>query len=268
MTNPQVKDLLNHYGYAAAMDRSLTHDGLFIVQSNVSASKASQYVQTIVKDTINLDTQGGATHVLQLRLVYNQEGPVYGLDTYRDYVRVYVPPQAKFLWGDGFDSGQPLCGGPLTACSNNGVYPQQQLVCAPGQYVAGATAPTIDDPYAGQWHPLDKIGPPTNFKSDEPQRAMFAGYVVVPKNCTMTATFSWYVPSMGTAPYTLLLQRQSSTYPDVDLTILPPPGDCGSLRTAGTHFEGVLSGENVALSVPVAHIPRYKGQACYPVSTV
>jgi Protein of unknown function (DUF4012) len=266
MTNPQVEDLLKQYGYAAEMDRSLTHDGLYIVQSNVSASKASQYVQTIVKDTVNLDAQGGAIHVMQLRLVYNQEGPVYGLDTYRDYVRVYVPPQAKFLWGDGFDTGKPLCGGPLAACSSNGIYSQQQLVCAPGQYVAGASAPTIGDPYTGQWHPLDKIGPPTNFKSDEPQRAMFAGYVVVPKNCTMTVSLSWYVPPLGAAPYTLLVQRQSSTYPDVDFTILPPPGQCASLRTAGAHMEGVLSGEDVALSLPVARIPRYGGQACYPVS--
>jgi hypothetical protein len=268
MTNPQVEDLLRHYGYAAEMDRSLTHDGLYLVQSNVSASKASQYVQTIVKDSVNLDAQGGATHVMQLRLVYNQEGPVYGLDTYRDYIRVYVPPQAKFLWGDGFDSGEPLCGGPLAACSYDGIYPQQQLVCAPGQYVAGASAPTIGDPYAGQWHPLDKIGPPTNFKSDEPQRAMFGGYVVVPKNCTMTVSLSWYVPPLGPAPYTLLIQRQSSTYPDVDLTILPPPGDCGSLRTAGIHLGGVLSGENVAISMPVTRIPRYGDQACYPVSKI
>src|SRR5215469_91357 len=110
-SNPQVESLLMKYDYASQLDRSTTRDGLVVVQANVSASKASQYVQTIMHDTVTLDANGGATHVLQLRLVYNQIGPVYGYDTYRDYVRIYVPPGSKFLWGDGFDTGVPLCGG-------------------------------------------------------------------------------------------------------------------------------------------------------------
>src|SRR5205085_8874666 len=81
VTNPQVEALLIQYGDAAQLDRSTTHDGLFVVQANVSASKASQFVRTILHDTVTLDSQGGATHLLQMRLVYSQVGPVYGYDT-------------------------------------------------------------------------------------------------------------------------------------------------------------------------------------------
>src|SRR5207245_6056092 len=108
-SNPQVEELLAKYDYAAQLDRSTAHDGLYVVQANLSASKASLYVKTIMHDTVSLDAAGGATHVLQLRLVYNQIGPVYGYDTYRDYVRIYVPPNSRFLLAHGFDASILLC---------------------------------------------------------------------------------------------------------------------------------------------------------------
>src|SRR2546423_13383299 len=116
VTNPQVEQLLMKLGDAAQVDRSPAHDGLYVVQANVSASKAPQYVRTILHDTVTLNANGGATHVLQMRLVYDQLGPVYGYDTYHDYVRVYVPPESKYLWGDGFDTGVPLFGAYLGNC--------------------------------------------------------------------------------------------------------------------------------------------------------
>src|SRR5205085_12466843 len=122
-TNPQIEALLQQYGDSAQIDRSTTHDGLYLVQQNLSASKASQYVKTSMQDTVTIDARGGATHSLQLRLIYNQIGPVYGYDTYRDYLRVYVPPSAHLLYGDGFDTSTPLCGGPYTSCPPDGVYP-------------------------------------------------------------------------------------------------------------------------------------------------
>jgi hypothetical protein len=153
VNNPQVESLLQQRGYAGQIDRSATHDGFYIVQMNLSASKASQYVQTNVSDTVSLDTARGALHQLQMRLVYNQLGPVYGLDTYRDYIRIYVPPAAQYRSGDGFDTGQPLCGGVLGACPYNGIYPHNELVCPPGQYDTGAAAPMLDDPYQGKISP-------------------------------------------------------------------------------------------------------------------
>ncbi len=243
VTNPQVESLLEQYGYAGEINRSNAHDGLYIVQANVSANKASQYVQTKLSDTVRLDAAGGATHTLEMDLIYNQIGPVYGLDTYRDYVRIYVPQSARLLSGNGFDTGVPLCGGPLAACAPNGVYPHQELVCPTGQYDAGASAPMIGDPYRGAWHPIDKIGPPDNTQSDEAGRAMFGGYVVVPKNCSMKVTVSWHVPPLGNGGYHLLIQRQASTYPPLNLTVIPAAGVCDAASSAQLNFNGFLAAD-------------------------
>jgi Protein of unknown function (DUF4012) len=257
MSNPQIEGLLVQHGYAGQIDRSTTHDGIYIVQMNLSASKASQYVQTNVSDTVSLDATGGALHQFQMHLIYNQGGPVYGLDTYRDYIRIYVPPTAQYRSGDGFDTGQPLCGGVLGACPSNGIYPHNELVCPPGQYDARAAAPMLNDPYQGEYHPLDTIGGPTNLKSDEPGRAMFGGWVVIPKNCTMTVSLSWYVPAMGTLPYTLLVQRQASTFPQLDLVVRPADGACGSV-TAPLGFNGELD-EDTAFMVSRERMARAGG---------
>jgi len=264
VTNPQVEAALVQFGDSAQIDRSTTHDGLYVVQANISASKASQYVRTIMHDTVTLNADGGATHLMQLRLVYNQVGPVYGYDTYHDYVRVYVPPTSKYLWGDGFDTGIPLCGAFYPACASTDVYPNHELLCSTGQSQPGAAAPSLSDENGGRWHPLDTVGPPTSFQSDEPGRAMFGGWVIVPKNCTMTVTLSWYVPPAGhTTPYTLLVQRQTGTFPELDLTILPSPGNCGVLKTAGQYFNGILGEDTnfVLRNFPVGENVR---AGCYP----
>ncbi|TME05218.1 MAG: DUF4012 domain-containing protein [Chloroflexi bacterium] len=264
VTNPQVEAALVQFGDSAQIDRSTTHDGLYVVQANISASKASQYVRTIMHDTVTLNADGGATHLMQLRLVYNQVGPVYGYDTYHDYVRVYVPPTSKYLWGDGFDTGIPLCGAFYSACASTDVYPNHELLCPTGQSQPGAAAPSLSDENGGRWHPLDTVGPPTSFQSDEPGRAMFGGWVIVPKNCTMTVTLSWYVPPAGhTTPYTLLVQRQTGTFPELDLTILPSPGNCGVLKTAGQYFNGILGEDTnfVLRNFPVGENVR---AGCYP----
>ncbi len=262
--NPQAEALLEQYGYAGQLNRSTSQDGLYVVQANLSASKASQYVKTIMHDTVTLDAKGGATHVLQLRLVYNQIGPVYGYDTYHDYVRIYVPPNSKYLWGNGFDTGTPLCGGLYQDCSHNGVYPQGELLCPTGLFQPGAGAPTLTNPDPSQWRPLDTIGPPTNLTSDEPERAMFGGWIVVPKNCTMTATVSWYVPPLSSSPYSLQVQRQSGTFPELDLTILPTPDSCNTLNTSGLHFDGIMNEDMSFTTKGFTSLSPSTTPSCYP----
>ena len=93
---------------------------------------------------------------------------------------------------------------------------------------------------------------------------MFGGWVIVPKNCTITVTLSWYVPPAGhTTPYTLLVQRQAGTFPELDLTILPSPGNCGVLKTAGQYFDGILGEDTnfVLRSFPEGENVRV---GCYP----
>jgi hypothetical protein len=266
--NPTAEAVLEQYGLAGQMDRSTTHDGLYIVQQNLSASKASQYVQTIIHDTVTLDSQGGATHVLQLRLVYNQAGAVYGYDTYYDYLRVYVPPNSRFISGDGFANGTPLCGGSYGDCPVNGVYPGGELTCPAGQYQPGASPPSLSGSDGVTWLPLQQIGGPTNTTSDEPGRAMYGGWVIVPKNCTMNVTLSWYVPPLSQQPYSLLVQRQTGTFPQLDLAILPSAADCAQLHTSGLHFTGILT-RDVSFTLPVKPATKNSANAsCYPGSGV
>ncbi|HCI80390.1 MAG TPA: hypothetical protein DHW02_11945, partial [Ktedonobacter sp.] len=248
--NSQLEALLVKYNDAAQINTSMAHDGLYVVQTNVSASKASQYVRTVLHDTVTLNSNGGATHVMQIRLEYNELGFVYGYDTYRDYVRVYVPPTSKLLWGNGFDTGQPLCGGYYSTCPQQNVYKGRELVCPSGLYEPGAAAPSPIDPNGANYLPLDKLGGPTNTSSDTPGRAMFAGYAVIPKNCTLTLTLSWYVPPMGHVPYDLLVQRQAGTFPELNLTILPTPENCGDLKTQGLYVDRVL-GEDTSFALSV-----------------
>jgi Protein of unknown function (DUF4012) len=245
VTNPQLEALLGKYGSTAALDRSTSHDGLFIVQSNLSASKASQYVATSIKDTIALDSKGGATHNLQMTLDYQQRGDVYGLDTYRDYVRIYTPTNSQLISGNGFDqSGRPYCGDAqsnYTLCQPD-VYGDRSLVCSPPIEIGPSTS-YLNDPAAGLAdRPLDVTGAPTNLQSDEAGRAMFGGWVVIPKNCTMQVTLSWYVPPMNKHAYDLLLQAQASVYAPLELTIQPASGTCGQKKSL--HFATTMNGED------------------------
>src|SRR5207244_810347 len=142
-------------------------------------------------------------------------------------------------------------------------YPKDELICPTGQYQPGASAPSISDSDGGRWHPLDTIGPPTNHTSDEPGRAMFAGWVVVPKNCTMTVTLSWYVPPQGqNHPYTLLVQRQAGTFPELDLTILLPSSMCATFGITAKHFDEILS-EDRSFSLKKASSSANASADCY-----
>ncbi len=251
VTNPQLESLIGKYGSTASLDRSTDHDELFIVQSNLSANKASQYVTTTIRDTITLDAKGGATHHLRMTLDYQQLGDVYGFDTYRDYVRVYVPVHSHLLAGMGFDQyDRPYCGDEQSGyrlCSPD-VYGDGTLVCSPPIEIGYATS-YLYDPYAGTDHPLDVIGPPQNLQSDEAGRAMFGGWVVIPKNCTMKVTLSWYVPPMNQQLYSLLLQAQASVYAPLDLTIQPAASTCVSDQGNTLHFSSVMDGEDLTFTV-------------------
>ncbi len=263
VTNAQIENLLVKYNAAAVIDRSTTHDGLFVVQANVNANKGSQYVRTVLHDTVTLDANGGATHQFQMSLVYHMQDQVYGLDTYHDYVRVYVPPNAKFLNGNGFEQlGNPLCSLPagFKACPSYDAYGDGNLLCPVDHSDPMAETNQITDPHNGQNHPLNNEGPPTNMTSDEPQRNMFGGWVIVPKNCTATVMLSWYVPPTGHSAYDLLVQRQPGVYPEMDLTILATPESCATLKTTGKHVDTVLSRDQ---SFALAASNAGSGAKCY-----
>ncbi len=258
VTNPQAEALLGIYGSTASLDRSTTHDGFFVVQANLSASKAAQYVQTTIQDSVTLDNQGGATHHLQLTLDYNQTGDPYGFDTYRDYVRVYVPPDSQFISGNGFDQyDEPYCGDAQSGyrlCQPD-VYGDGTLVCTTTPTI-GLSTDYLHDPYYRTDHPLDRIGPPQNQTSDEAGRAMFGGWVVIPKDCSIRVTLSWYVPPMGQQPYSLLVQAQAGVDATLALTIQPPAALCAASQAQSLRILQAMDGEDTMFTL------NHQGAGC------
>ena len=242
--NPFAETWLVQHGYSGGMDTFAKQDGFMVVQSNISISKASQYVHTTEQDNVVLDAQGGATHNLTITLDYKQTGPVYGYDTYADYIRVYAPANAQFLGGDGFDSGKPLCvikpptsgtggtGGktpppppkgtngtpPVDPCAKYATsFPSNSRYCPNGNYSLGLRG------QGGSW-PVDSLSGPTQLTTDLPGRAMWGGLTLTPKNCISTITIQWYVPNAvkhipGKPPYSILVQKQGGYIPTVQITV-------------------------------------------------
>lgn len=223
-SNPQTEAWLLAQGYSGAMPGFSQQDGFMVVQANISISKASTYVHTTEHDDVTLDTQGGATHHLTITLNYQQTGPVYGFDTYADYIRVYAPSTAQFISGSGFDSGLPLCSG-----STCGAISPEQRSCPNGNTNLG-------DRYFHQPWRVDQLGGPTALTSDLPGRAMFGGLTETPKNCISTITLAWYIPNAvkqrnGHASYEVMIGKQGGYIPTVELAI-----DTQALETKGLHL--------------------------------
>jgi hypothetical protein len=236
--NSTAEAELTQDGLAAAMIRDNHTDSTYIVQSNIGANKGSIYVSTKVDETITLDSAGDARHDMTVTMDYHPTGDIYsgGLDTMRDYVRVYVPSQSKYINGSGFDetTSAPLC---YAICTPKGAPSCQKTHSNPtGAFLPGAYAPSfpgtegsgIDNGY-GFIH-TDTIGGPTNFTSDEPSRAMFGGLILIPPFCTATWTLQWTVPhiaapaSSQNVPYTFVEEHQSGTENEVDVSIKPASG--------------------------------------------
>ena len=241
-TNPLAESWMVQHGYSGAMNTFSKQDGFMVVQSNISISKASQYVHTTEQDNVSFDAQGGAYHNLTITLNYKQTGPVYGYDTYADYIRVYAPANAQLQGGDGFDSGKALCtaksptsntGGQTTPPPVNGTgttpptggqcaqyassFPSNARYCPNGNYSLGLRG-------LGSTWPVDSLGGPTELTTDLPGRAMWGGLTLTPKNCISTITIQWYVPNAvkhvsGQPSYSILVQKQGGYIPTVQITV-------------------------------------------------
>jgi len=272
LSNSQAEALLTKYQLDASIDRSGATDTWMLVQSNVSVSKATQYVYTTQKDVVQLDASGGATHHLTITLNYNKQGDVYGYPTYRDYVRVYAPTGSRLISGYGFDSGSPMClpslpsswkappppatpqpskYAKLPQCSSYDPYPGGGLSCPSGGWATGMpySFSYVDKADGVTPWPIDSISGPRNTTSDEPDLAMWGGLVSIPPHCTATITLTWYTPKVaapgktvgtGQTPYALLVQRQSGTFNDLQVTINPSPNAANAQGKQSASFNGEL----------------------------
>jgi hypothetical protein len=241
--NQQVESLLQQVHATSAIDTTAGIDGYYFTQANTSVAKSTPYIDITQRDDVTLDDQGGAKHHLVITLYNSAAGPYYGYETLRDYVRIYVPSQAQLQGANGFDTGQTLCWAPpmggaakpamfaaVPYCLRN-PYPSRALVCA-GAYGPGPQASSV---FGSDGHTpwvLDRLGWPPATTSDVQGRAMWGGYVVVPRYCTATLTLDYYVPNVAApasglpanaAPYSMLIQRQGGTFYTVNVTIHPSP---------------------------------------------
>src|SRR5579884_1421201 len=222
VNNPQVESILNQLHASGAIDTTPGLDGYMLVQSNSSVAKSTPYVNVTQTDNVTLDDNGGATHHLSITMQYRPTGPIYGLPTYRDYVRIYLPPQARLNYADGFDTGIPLSYG------GGNPYPGGELSCPGGAYNPQDIKSLAFDGASGH---LDVIGGPATTTSDVSGRAMVGGWVTIPQWCTARLWLSWYVPSVvhssqapaNAAPYTYLIQRQGGTFYTMTVTVHPSP---------------------------------------------
>ncbi len=272
LSNPQAEALLTKYGMDASIDRSNTTDTEMVVQANISVNKATQYVQTTETDVVDLDASGGATHHLTITLDYNKQGDVYGYPTYRDYIRVYAPEGSQLISGYGFDSGSPMClptppagfkapkppanakpskYANLPDCSYYDPYPNGGLSCPAGGWATGQpySFDYMDSADEKTPWPIDYLTGPTNRNSDEPDLAMWGGLVLIPPYCTATITLTWYTPKVaapgkslrpGQPPYSLLVQRQSGTFNDLNVTIIPSSKAASVQGKQQVKFKGTL----------------------------
>lgn len=245
-TNPVAENWLLAHNYGGALPSLKSQDGFTVVQANISISKASQYVHTTEQDSVTLDAQGGATHNLTITLDYQQKGPVYGFDTYADYIRVYAPPNAQFISADGFDTGQPLCkpsapvppppsptpggtGGtgnppaPVGCSQYNTTSPDLNArYCPNGDYALG-THGYYQGEKSSAWA-VDVLGAPTATTSDLPGYTMWGGLTETPKNCISYITLSWYVPHAvhmvaGQSPYSIIVGKQGGMIPTIQISV-------------------------------------------------
>jgi hypothetical protein len=213
-------------------------DGFMVVQANISISKAAEFVHSTFNDQVQLDAQGGATHNLTITLDYQKgDHPVYGFNSYADYLRVYAPSNAQLINAYGFNTGATLCtpnssstGGKKGGGDNSGSYVDTGFVitgcgsyyhsypdsdnryCPDGNYELGYSG-MMGKPWA-----IQRLGAPTSMNSDLPGYSMWGGLTLTPMNCTSTLTFQWYVPNVvqntaGQPPYQMIVGHQAG-WPD------------------------------------------------------
>ncbi|MEO7003337.1 MAG: DUF4012 domain-containing protein [Ktedonobacterales bacterium] len=101
--------VLARYHAASTIDAPPTGDSLLVVDANIIANKANDFIHYTMQDNVTLDAQGNATHhaTLTYRWPVSAESSAnnYGSTTYyKDYVRVYAPPQATLQAQNGWEA--------------------------------------------------------------------------------------------------------------------------------------------------------------------
>jgi hypothetical protein len=98
-----AESLLTAYDVDDAIQHP-TGDGLLVVDANIGVTKANAFITNTLNDQVSIDQNGNATHHTTLTYTWAVNGDVYGSSTYRDYVRVYTPPNSILLSQSGWST--------------------------------------------------------------------------------------------------------------------------------------------------------------------
>jgi len=82
-----------------------TGDSFLVVDANIAANTANQFITNTLDDRVTIDGSGNATHHTTIRYAWLKNGSVFGSALYRDYVRIYVPPGSSLQEQQGWQSG-------------------------------------------------------------------------------------------------------------------------------------------------------------------
>ena len=97
-----AEKLLQDAHLDAAIDAPAAGDSFFVVNANLSGSKANRYISSVIDDTVTIDAEGNALHQTTLRYAWTMPGDVYGNPIYTDYIHLYVPPGSVLYASDGW----------------------------------------------------------------------------------------------------------------------------------------------------------------------
>lgn len=96
-----AENLLLHNSLAAAIE-SPAGDNLFVVDANIGGGKANGFITSTLNDQVTIDSKGNALHHVTLSYAWTTKGDSYSSGLYKDYVRVYAPPDSALLSQQGW----------------------------------------------------------------------------------------------------------------------------------------------------------------------
>lgn len=100
--NSAMAESLLHRFHLDAAIQSPIGDSLLVVDANISPNKANSFITNTLDDQVTIDNQGNVTHHATLRYAWTMAGQIYGSSLYRDYIRIYVPPNSILIRQDGW----------------------------------------------------------------------------------------------------------------------------------------------------------------------
>lgn len=108
---PAVQKVLSDLKLDSTVRSRSTGDTSFIVDANISGNKANYDIVNSVNDQVTLDANGNATHHMSVTYVWPdtkqaETDLLFGLTTYRDYLRLYLPQSATLSSVSGWSPRQ------------------------------------------------------------------------------------------------------------------------------------------------------------------